>query len=133
MKQLLLAGLMLCAVPAYANDKLPVHILGRWCYSNASTEAQEVYFRSDRGCSDATDGITINPNGYESDAPTDYPDICLFDKIKRKDTDTYVVHVHCKLAEMEMGREASLVLKEMRSFNLLMDYCSRSEAQKVEI
>jgi hypothetical protein len=102
MKKLLLA-VMLLATPAHANDKLPVHILGRWCCSNASTEAQEVYFRSDRGCSDATDGITISPDRYESDAPTDYPDICLFDKIKRKDMDTYVVHVHCKLAEMGDG------------------------------
>jgi hypothetical protein len=96
MKKLLLA-VMLLATPAHANDKLPVHILGRWCYSNASTGAQEVYFRSDGCCcSDSTDGITINPEGYESDAPVDVPLICLFDNVKRKDKDTNLVHVHCK-------------------------------------
>ena len=38
-----------------------------------------------------TDGISLNQEGYESEAPTDVPPVCLFDNVKRKDTDTYLV------------------------------------------
>jgi hypothetical protein len=107
MKWVVLAGILLAGSPAYANDKLPAHFLGRWCYSNASTPtyraepllsgSQEVYFRPEGCCcSDLTDGITLDQEGYVSDAPVDVTTSCLFDNIKRKDRDTYLVHIHCK-------------------------------------
>jgi hypothetical protein len=100
MKWFVLAGILL-VTPAHADDKLPSYILGRWCYSPfVSNESQEVYFRPNTGsgccCTDMTDGISLNQEGYESEAPTDVPPVCLFDNVKRKDTDTYLVHAHCK-------------------------------------
>jgi hypothetical protein len=47
MKKALLTGiaaLFLATGTAHANDKLPEHMLGRWCNSFASIKAQEVYF-----------------------------------------------------------------------------------------
>jgi hypothetical protein len=106
-KKILLANSMVLSVlsasAAYANDKLPERILGRWCNSPfVSTKAQEVYFRpnhKDRErccCSDMTDGITIAQKGYEDDSPVDDAPSCLFDNIKQKNRDTFLVHIHCK-------------------------------------
>ena len=110
MKTLLLAGvaaLFLATGTAHAADtsQLPEYILGRWCHTPfASTEAQVVYFRPsgrrDTGewccCSDLTDGIDINSEGYEDESPADDAPICLFDNIKQRDKDTYLVRVRCK-------------------------------------
>jgi len=97
MKWVLLAGMML-VTPAHANDKLPSYILGMWCRDPyVSDESQEVYFRCNGSyCLEFRDGITINSEGYESGAPVNAPPTCLFDKVKRKDSDTYLVHAHCK-------------------------------------
>ena len=69
MKKLLLTGIAAlsvhCASAAHAADQLPGYMLGRWCYSNASTKTQEVYFRPNlidperSTCSDLTDGIML--------------------------------------------------------------------------
>ena len=105
MKKLFLTGiaaLFLATGAAHATDQLPEHILGRWCNSYASTKSQEVYFRPNHRdresccCSDMTDGITISQDGYDDDSPVDDAPSCLFDNIKRKDRDTYLIHAHCK-------------------------------------
>jgi hypothetical protein len=97
MKSVLLAGMML-VTPAHAQDMLPSYILGTWCRApDVSNESQEVYFRSNEGvCLEFRDGITINPEGYDSDEPVVDPPTCLFDNVKRKESDTYLAHVHCK-------------------------------------
>ena len=97
MKKLLLTGvaaLFLATGTAHADDKLPEHWLGRWCSAPfVSTEAQVVYFRST--CGDMTDGIMLKENSYIDEAPADDAPSCTFDKIKRKDEETYLVYLHC--------------------------------------
>jgi|SRR6516162_6808838 hypothetical protein len=100
-----IAALLLATGAAHATDQLPEYMLGRWCYGNdVSTEAQIVYFRPDirtpdsRTCSDLTDGIIIDQEGYDDESVAEDASTCSFDKIERKEENTYLVHVHCKAA-----------------------------------
>jgi len=105
MKKALLAGiavLFLATGTAHANDQLPEYILGRWCApSFINTKSLSIYFRPDHVerdrwyCSDLTDGININQGGYDDESPADDAPECLFDNIKQRDKDTYLVHAHC--------------------------------------
>jgi len=125
MTKLLLSGvavLFLATGTAHANDQLPEHILGRWCSGPfVSTRSQKVYFRpylkedGRKTCSDMTDGIMIDQEGYEDEGPWDDAPKCSFDNIKREDRDTCFVHVHCTASEQgeipsfEGGEEFQLV------------------------
>ena len=105
MKKLLLTGIAAlsvhCASAAHAADQLPGYMLGRWCYSNASTKTQEVYFRPNlidperSTCSDLTDGIMLSQEGYEDETASDTNSSCVFDKIEQKEEDIYLAHAHC--------------------------------------
>ena len=104
MKKLLLSGiaaLFLAAGTAHADDRLPEHMLGTWCHDYDSTKSQHVYFRPNHYdpdrccCSDMTDGITIYQHGFDDDSPAVLPG-CLFDKIEKKNKDTYLIQTGCQ-------------------------------------
>src|SRR5262249_15113757 len=111
MKKLFLssiAALFLATGAVHADDKLPEYMLGRWCYTPfGSTESQEIYFRPDlkdpgrKTCSDLTDGINIDQQGYDDETPADDAPSCIFAEIKRKEENTYLVYVHCKATHGE--------------------------------
>jgi hypothetical protein len=110
MKKLLLTGiaaLFLITGAAQANDQLPEHMLGRWCADyNISTKGEKVYYRLDRverdrnHCSDLDNGIVLDQEGYMEDTEADDNGECLFDKIERRDRDTYLIQTRCRDAEV---------------------------------
>jgi hypothetical protein len=78
-------------------------MLGEWCTADAiNTKAQEVYFRpnhreSDRShCSDFTEGIEMDKDGYGHEGLDDSVLSCVFDKVEQIDKETYLVHTHCE-------------------------------------
>ena len=105
---LTIAALLLATGTANANDQLPEYILGRWCApAYINTKALKIYFRPDHVerdrwyCSDLTDGININQEGYDDESPVDDAPACSFSEIKRKEEFSYLVHVLCKTQDGE--------------------------------
>jgi|SRR6516164_490443 hypothetical protein len=109
MKAAIVAGCVVlsvqCAARAHADNKLPEHMLGKWCQAGVNGGANAIYYRPSfgghryDGCSDMDDGITLSQNGFSDDRPIDQCDEYVFDKVERLRDDTYLVTAHCEKAE----------------------------------
>ena len=110
--------------PAAEND-MPRSWNGRWCYDPfISTKAIEVYFPPNiqdhdrKTCSDSTDGIILDWDGYDEETPGDTQSFCAFTEVKEKEKYvSYLVHMRCKAVDGDQ----EIITEKNVEFQLIND------------